>query len=88
MLTFNDLQEIGKLIDERFKQFYEDHIKYIPTKDAFFTRMDMLSKEIKDAREELAAHAISHDRLDEKDEELDERVIVLEKKVGIHTRNN
>lgn len=88
MITYRDLQEIGKLIDEKLKQFFDDHIKQLPTKDAFFTRMDMLSKEIKDAREELAAHSMSHDRLTEKDEELDTRVIVLEKKVGIHAQKN
>lgn len=84
MLTFNDLQEIKKLIDQTIK----DAFKHLPSKDDFFTRMDMLSKEIKDMREEFSAHSMSHARLDEKDEELDERVLILEKKVGIPVQKN
>lgn len=84
MLTFRDLQEIKKLIDQTINEAF----KHIPSKDDFYTRMDMLSKEIKDAREELASHSLSYDRLDEKDEELDGRVLVLEKKVGIHAQKN
>ncbi len=84
MLTFRDLQEIKKLIDQTIHEAF----KHLPSKDDFYSRMDMLSKEIKDAREELAAHSISHDRLDEKDEDLDGRVLILEKKVGIHDRGN
>ncbi len=84
MLTYKDLQEITKLLDEKFKEFF----KYFPSTELFLSRMDALSKEIKDAREELAAHSISHDRLTEKDEELDTRVAVVEKKVGISLLNN
>lgn len=78
MLTYKDLQEIGKLIDEKLKEAF----KHLPTKEDFYTRMDALSKEIKDTREEFSAHAMSHDHLTEKDEELDERVEILEKKVS------
>ena len=84
MLTYKDLQEITKLLNEKFKESF----KYLPSTELFLSRMDGLSKEIKDAREELAAHTMSHDRLTEKDEELEERVAVVEKKVGIHTLNN
>ncbi|MDP1722092.1 MAG: hypothetical protein Q8L37_02690 [Candidatus Gottesmanbacteria bacterium] len=84
MLTFKDLQEIEELIHKVVK----DLISHLPSKDDFYTRMDMLSKEIKDAREELAAHSISHDRLTENDEELEKRVSVVEKKVGAYTMNN
>lgn len=59
MLTYKDLHEITKLLDERFKEAF----KYLPSTELFLSRMDGLSKEIKDAREELAAHTISHDRL-------------------------
>ncbi|MBI5620685.1 hypothetical protein HY949_02830 [Candidatus Gottesmanbacteria bacterium] len=81
MLTYKDLQEIEQLIHKVVK----DLISHLPSKDDFYTRMDMLSKEIKDAREELAAHSISHDRLTEKDEELDTRVTALEKKASVRT---
>lgn len=45
MLTQKDLDQIDKLIDKR--------IKYLPTKEEFFTKMDQLMKEIKDLREEV-----------------------------------
>lgn len=79
MLTYKDLQEISKLLDEKFKTAF----KYLPSTELFLSRMDALSKEIKDAREELAAHTISHDRLTEKDEELEARVAAIEKKVWL-----
>lgn len=78
MLTYKDLQEITKLLDEKFKEAF----KYLPSTELFLRRMDRISKEIKDAREELAAHSVSHDRLTEKDEELEKRVIILENKDG------
>lgn len=46
MLTYKDLQEIGKLIDEKLKEAF----KHLPTKEDFYTRMDALSKEIKTSR--------------------------------------
>ncbi len=88
MLTFRDLQEIGKLIDEKIDEKFKVAFRLLPTKEEFFSRMDALSKEIKDMREEFAAHSISHDTLTEKDEELDVRVLVLEKKIGIPTQKN
>lgn len=84
MLTYKDLQEITKLLNEKFNEAF----KYLPSKELFLSRMDKLSKEIKDAREELAAHSMSHDRLTEKDEELEERVATVEKKRSIHAVNN
>lgn len=84
MLTYKDLQEVEALVRKVVKEL----ISHLPSKDDFYTRMDALSKEIKDAREELAAHSVSHDRLTEKDEELDVRVAVVEKKVGIHALKN
>ncbi len=70
---------------EEVHQIVREETKHLPTKDDFYTRMDMLTKEIKDAREELASHSVSHDRLTEKDEDLDVRVAALEKKVGVHS---
>lgn len=84
MLTYKDLQEVEALVRKVVKEL----ISHLPSKDDFYTRMDALSKEIKDAREELAAHSMSHDRLTEKDEELEERVATVEKKGSIHAVNN
>lgn len=83
-VVFPTREDVETIVEEKL----DAKIKNIPTKNDFFTRMDMLTKEIKDAREELAAHTISHDRLTEKEEELDVRVATLEKKVGTHAMNN
>lgn len=83
MLTNDDYQKIDKIVDSRIdaaKVDIKEQIRHLPTKDDFDTRMDKLTKEIQDARDELAAHAMSHERLDEKDEELDARIAALEKK--------
>ena len=40
---------IEEILDEKL----DEKLKYLPTKDDFFTRMDKLSKEIKDFREEM-----------------------------------
>ncbi|OGG29479.1 hypothetical protein A2971_03855 [Candidatus Gottesmanbacteria bacterium RIFCSPLOWO2_01_FULL_46_21] len=86
MLTNDDYQKIEKIVDTHIdtaKEEIKEQIRHLPSRDDFDTRMDKLTKEIQDAREELAAHAMSHERLDEKDEELETRVSVVEKKLRI-----
>ena len=48
MLTQKDLGEIEHLIDRKF----DEKIKYLPTKDDFFTKMDEVMGELKAIREE------------------------------------
>ncbi|MGD8744237.1 MAG: hypothetical protein PVJ52_01415 [Candidatus Woesebacteria bacterium] len=46
-LTIKDLDIIEKIVDERISE----RIKYLPTKDEFFTKMDELMSESKNIRE-------------------------------------
>lgn len=51
MLTRNDLDQIEKLIEEKFSE----KLKFLPTKDEFYRKMDEVMGELKAIREELAA---------------------------------
>lgn len=79
MLTQHDIEEIGRLIEEKS----DERIRYIPTKEEFFSRMDKLSGEIKTMREEFPLHAGSHDELSERDEKLDQRLKTVEQRLNI-----
>lgn len=72
MLTIKDFLKLQKMIsnalDEKLKQFYEDHIRHLPTKDEYFTRMDDIAGRLKkiDETQELhqGQHDVINDRLD------------------------
>lgn len=70
MLSLQDLLKLQKMIaetiDEKLKQFYEDHIKYLPTKEEHFKRMDTLSGEVKAMREAQELHSGDHSRLSDR----------------------
>ena len=92
MLTSDDKNTIVRLVtgivkvdSDALEQKLNAKIDTLPTKEDFSSRMDALSKEIQDARQELAAHSISHDRLDGKDDELDARLKLVEKRNGMTT---
>jgi len=50
MLTQKDLDEVEKLIDQKF----EEKLKLLPSKDEFFTQMGKLMKELQALRQETA----------------------------------
>jgi len=50
MLTQKDFDEIEEIIDKKL----EEKIKFLPTKDEFFSKMDGLMGEVKAIREEQA----------------------------------
>jgi len=81
MLTQNDIAEIERIVDEKL----DEKIKPLPTKDVFYERMDQLLAEVRAMRDEFALHAGSHDNLTEKDEELDKRLEIVEKKLHVVT---
>jgi len=46
-LTQKDFDQIDRLMDEKF----DDKLKNLPTKEEFFSKMDEVIEELKDARE-------------------------------------
>ena len=77
MLTQKDFDKIETLIDKKL----EEKLKYLPTKEEFFSKMDELMKELKDMREEFT---LLSGRQSEHSDQLDDhehRRSDLEKKV-------
>lgn len=78
MLTIQDLLKLQKIvsdtIDEKFKQFYNDHIKYLPTKEEHFKKMDELMGEVKAMRETQELHVQDHSDIDDRFEKLDKHL--------------
>lgn len=69
----NTMKVIFPTVDE-IRKIVQEEIKFLPTKEEFFSRMDKLSGEIKATREEQVLHAEQHgkinDRLDKHDKHL------------------
>jgi len=71
------IENIARLVvREETPEILEEKIKHIPTRDEYLTGQSEIMKELKDMREEQAAHLALHDRLEK-------RVERVEKKVGL-----
>lgn len=85
-ISIDDFLKIEKIVnntvDERLKPV-EEKISHFPTKEEFFSRMDELSGQIKKVQESFDLHQGSHEDLSEKDDELDDRLTTVEKRLGI-----
>lgn len=75
MLTQKDVNEIGRLIEEKL----DEKTKLLPTKDEFFSKMDEVMGELKAIREEQAIQSDTLSRNSDELEEHEERVTRLEK---------
>lgn len=64
MLTLQDLLKIenivDKKLDEKLEQKFDEKLKFLPTKEEFFTRMDKLTVELKTAREAFELHTVQY----------------------------
>ena len=79
MLTQKDLDEIEELIDRKL----DEKIKFLPTKDEFYTKMDELMVEIKAVREEQKTHSGQHSEINDTLETHETRIKKLAKQIGI-----
>lgn len=61
MLTQKDLNEIENLI----KQILSDKIRFLPTKDEFFSKMDEIMQELKTIREEQTVIIGNKDQIED-----------------------
>lgn len=66
MLTQKDLDEIEQIIDEKLDQ----KIKFLPTKDEFYRKMDELMGEVQDMREDLTVFSGYKDQLENHEERI------------------
>lgn len=74
MLTQKDLDKIESLIDEKF----DEKLKFLPTKDEFYGKMDEVMGELKAIREEK-------DMLTYRVSDHEDRIVKLEEKTGLAT---
>ena len=81
-LTQKDLDAIkdliGVVVDEKLEEKLEEKLKYFPSKEEFFSRMDEVMKELKIIREEQTV--LSHQVSDHND-----RITKVENKVNTQT---
>lgn len=66
-VVFPTREEVEKIVEEKL----DAKIRFIPTKDEFFTRMDKLSGEIQKVRDEQVMHADHHSQIDDRFERVD-----------------
>lgn len=67
MLTQNDFDEIEKLV----RDIVKEEIKFLPTRDEFFTKMAELMGEVKAMRESQEIHAGTHTEINDRLEKLE-----------------
>ena len=91
-----DLDKIAGLIDLRFElkaqveieRIIEEKLSFLPTKEEFYNKMDEVLSEVKGIREELAAHKMSHERIDDDTTTLKQQVKHLYDTLEIETPVN
>lgn len=91
MLTKTDLDNMKGLIDERLDVMLDtkldeklnEKLKFFPTKDDFFTKMDELLSEVKAMREEQEAHSGQHSDINDELENHSIKINKLAKQLGI-----
>ena len=75
MITKNDFDKFEKLIrqvvDDELDKKIPNYIKYLPTKDDFFSKMDKLMGEVKAMRESQEIHTGSHSEINDRIEKLE-----------------
>jgi predicted nuclease with TOPRIM domain len=79
MLTQADINKIEKLIDEKL----DEKLKFLPTKDEFFSKMDEVMGELKSMREEMV---LASGRLSEQSDQIEDhesRIKTLEKSPAV-----
>ena len=70
MLTQKDLNEIEKLVDNKL----DEKLKFLPSKDEFYERMDKLIGEVKAMRETQEIHSGSHSDISDRLEKLEKSI--------------
>lgn len=81
MLTQKDINLLKGIFAT--KDELKQATKNLLTRNEFFNRMDILTKEIKNARYELKAHSTSHTRINDDINDHDSSIEKLEKHAGI-----
>lgn len=74
MLTQNDIKVIEDIVEEKLS----DKIKFLPTKDDFYSKMDEVVGELKASREAFELHTGQHTRINDQLENHEKRIKKVE----------
>ncbi len=85
MLTLKDLLQIEKIVEDKLDEKLDERLKFLPTKEEFFSRMDKLMGELKAMREAFDLHTGQHRDINDAVENHGTRIKILEKRVGVAT---
>lgn len=83
MLTLKDLLKIEKLIDDKMEEKFNEKLRFLPTKEEFFTKMDEVMGELKAMREAFDLHTGQHTDINDTQDNHEKRIKTIEKKIGI-----
>ncbi len=72
-LLMNTMKIVFPTVDD-VRQIIKDEIKFLPTKNDFFTRMDKLSGEMKAVRESQDLHTGEHQEINDRFEKIDKHL--------------
>ncbi|MBI3379731.1 hypothetical protein HY029_03195 [Candidatus Gottesmanbacteria bacterium] len=69
---FDKFEELIKqVVDDELDKKIPNYIKYLPTKDEFYSKMDELMGEVKSMRETQEIHSESHRQINDRLEKLE-----------------
>jgi len=69
----NRMKIVFPTVDE-MPQIVQEEIKFLPTKEEFFSRMDKLSGEIEKVRQEQILHSDQHQEINDRFERVDKHL--------------
>jgi hypothetical protein len=85
MLTLQDLLKIenivDKKLDEKLEEKFDEKLKFFPTKEEYFSKMDKIIGELKASREAFELHTGQHTRVDDELENHNKRIKKIEQHI-------
>lgn len=76
-------QKLEEKLDQKLEEKFNEKLKYFPTKDEFFKRMDQIMGELQTIREEMTIGFAQIDRHAEEIEEHEVRLSKIEKHIHL-----
>lgn len=81
MLTLQDLLKIENIVDKKLDEKLDEKLKFLPTKEEYFSKMDKVIGELKASREAFELHTGQHARVDDQLENHDKRIKKIEQHI-------
>lgn len=81
MLTLQDLLKIENIVDKKLDEKLDGRLKFLPTKEEFFSKMDKITGELKAVREAFELPTGQHTRVDDQLDNHDKRIKKFEQHI-------